>query len=140
MHPQFSKWVPHLKVLFGCKQLTMTTDGWGVIRHAAVLKHFDFIQATPYENPSNAAAMDFLKVNHPDVRFFPGLFTPRTRIGGGNPCERAICETVAYADSKLWPCTPGPGLKGSTGILLTAKWREEIERVPMPCKTCFFSL
>ncbi len=83
--------------------------------------------------------MAFLKANHRDVRFFPGDFVPRSRVGGGKPCPRSFSETVAYADGRLWPCSPGPGLVGSTGILLTADWRKEILDVPMPCGTCFLS-
>ncbi len=138
-HPKFAAWVPFFKDLFKCRILSMTTDGWGVIKHAAVLKHFDFIQATPYD-ARNQPAMEFLKRNHPDVRFFPGTFVSRQRIGGGNPCERATCETVAYADGLLWPCTPGPGIPGAKGIPLTHDWRERIQQVAMPCATCFMSI
>lgn len=137
-HPQFSQFVPAFKDLFGCKVMSMTTDGFGVVKHAAVLHHFDFIQATPYDE-KNAPAMAFLKANHPDVRFFPGIFTPRTRIGGGKPCQRAFSITVAYADGKLWPCSPGPGIPGAIGIPLTSDWRRDILEVPMPCSTCFLS-
>jgi len=137
-HPLFADIAREFKKLFGCKILSMTTDGFRVVRHKEALRYFDFIQATPYDE-RNAPAMAFLKANHPDVRFFPGDFVPRSRIGGGKPCARAYSETIAYADGKLWPCTPGPGIPGATGIPLTADWRQRILDVPMPCATCFLS-
>jgi hypothetical protein len=137
VHPKFAEFVPRFKELFGCRLLTMTTDGCKVEQHSEILKHFDFIQATPYD-ARNQPAMQFLKQNV-DVRFFPGVFTPRSRIGGGNPCARAYSETVAYADGKFWPCCPGPGLNGATGLEPCADWREKILEVQMPCKTCFLS-
>lgn len=138
-HPKFAEFVPRFRELFGCKVLSMTTDGFAVQRYAFLLHHFDFIQATPYD-AKNQPAMDFLLKHHHDVRFFPGTFIPRSRVGGGNPCARAFSETVAYADGLLWPCTPGPGIKGNVGLLPDTDWREKISSVPMACKDCFMSL
>lgn len=137
-HPQFREFVPQFKALFGCKNLTMTTNGFKVKEYADLLHHFDFIQATPY-GEQNAKSIVFLNGIGRDVRFFPGEFIPRDRVGGGKPCGRGQMETVAYADGKFWPCTPGPGVKDATGIEPTADWKERILEHPMPCQTCFLS-
>jgi hypothetical protein len=137
-HPKFAEFIPQFKKLFGCRTLTITTDGFKVQQHAETMKHFDFIQATPYD-ARNALAMAFLKASYQDVRFFPGDFVPRSRVGGGKPCARATSETIAYADGKLWPCCPGPGINGNVGMEPSADWRERIGSVPMACETCFFS-
>lgn len=137
-HPKFAEFIPRFRELFGCKVLSMTTDGFKVEQYADVLKHLDFIQATPYD-AKNQPAMVFLQKSGSDVRFFPGDFAPRNRVGGGNPCERAFSETVAYADGKLWPCCPGPGIPGNVGLEPCADWREKILTHPMACGTCFLS-
>ncbi len=137
-HPKFAEFVPKFKALWGCKVLSMTTDGFKVIRHQAVLEHFDFIQATLYDN-RNRPAIEFLQANY-DTRLFPGVFTPRARIGGGKPCGRGQGETVAFADGKFWPCTPGPGITGNVGLEPCMDWREKILSVPMACASCFLSL
>ncbi len=137
-HPQFREFVPRFKELFGCKNLTMTTNGFKVKQYADLLHHFDFIQATPY-GEQNAKAIVFLTGSGRDVRFFPGDFIARDRIGGGEPCGRGQQETVAYADGQFWPCTPGPGVPNAVGIPPTEDWKERILETPMPCKTCFLS-
>jgi hypothetical protein len=137
-HPKFREFVPRFRELFGCKTLTMTTDGFKVVEYGDLLKYFDFVQATPYDT-KNEPAMVFLRGSGSDVRFFPGDFIPRSRVGGGKPCARATSETVAYADGKFWPCCPGPGIPNATGIEPSAEWREQIETHPMPCSTCFLS-
>lgn len=115
------------------------TKQWRVVQqYSEVLKHFDFIQATPYD-ARNQPAIQFLKDNF-SVRLFPNNFTPRSRIGGRNPCARAYSETVAYADGKFWPCCPGPGLNGATGLEPCQDWREKILEVMMPCNSCFLSV
>lgn len=136
-HPKFAEFVPRFKELFGCKVLSMTTDGFKVQKYAEVLKCFDFIQATPYD-AKNQPAIDFLTANY-DTRLFPGNFIPRSRIGGGKPCGRGQGETVCYADGKFWPCTPGPGIVGNVGLEPCEDWREKLLSVPMACSSCFLS-
>jgi hypothetical protein len=138
-HPKFREFVPRFKDLFGNRILTMTTNGFKTIEYAGLLAHFDFIQATPYDD-KNAPAMEHLKKTHHDVRFFPGTFLPRNQAGGGKPCPRAFSEVVSYADSKFWPCCPGAGIDHATGFGPCVDWREKIQNWPMPCSTCFMSL
>ena len=138
-HPRFGDFVPHFRDLFDCKLLTMTTNGFKVREYVGFLHEFDFIQATPYDD-KNAPAMALLKKSHHDVRFFPGTFLRRDTPGGGLPCHRAFSETVSYADGKFWPCCPGSGIPGATGMEPSRDWREKIQTWPMPCQTCFMSL
>ena len=138
-HPRFAEFIPKFRELFGCRILSMTTDGFKVIQYAETLKHFDFIQASWYDARQDRA-MVFLKANF-DTRIYADhpVFTPRSYVGGGFPCVRAYGVTVSYADGKIWPCTPGPGLPRAIGIEPTLDWKERILEVPMPCATCMFS-
>lgn len=140
VHPRFKEFVPKFKELFGCRILSLTTNCAKVREHADVLQHFDFIQATPYEK--NGVALEWLQDTVKDVRLFPpgSLQIPRTRIGGGRPCTRAICETVSYADGKFYPCPCGPGIQGATGFEPSFDWKQKLLNWPMPCATCFLSV
>lgn len=155
-HPQFAEFVPKFKELFGCKRLSMVTDGWGVKRHSEVIvDHIDEVHFTQYGNRRHEEqslvswsmfGLISLKI------FYAGenmaSFTPRSQIGGGKPCHRAwwLSGQVAYADGKLWGCCVAPGLDGAKGVEfvdfpMLGESREflDVAIPPLPCKECFFS-
>jgi len=154
-HPQFAEFVPKFKELFGCKTLAMVTDGWGYEKYRDVMKHIDHMDFTDYHTrPFLAAELRHFAEGRPDLIsiFDAGKrmenFTPRSRVGSGNPCERAWWRsgTIAYADGKVYGCCVAPGIEGAVG--LTPKWEAWIGGVefpalteipPVPCGTCFFS-
>ena len=166
-HPQFAEFVPRFKQLFGCKTLAMVTDGWGVERYVDTIDQWiDEIDFTDYhtgklENYMTGYVNDFVPVRIFDAGKRMENFTPRSRVGGGNPCERAWWRsgTIAYADGKVYGCCVAPGIEGAEGITseelqsisaltsgcgfftkyptgmgLIASWIPDI-----PCGTCFFS-
>jgi organic radical activating enzyme len=61
MHPDFGIIIPMLKEMFGCRLLTLATNGYRVIEHKNVLHHFDDILCTLY--PHNIKEVEFLKNN-----------------------------------------------------------------------------
>jgi len=154
-HPQFAEFVPKFKALFGCKTLAMVTDGWGLDKHRHVIvKYIDNIDYTDYHTrPGITAQLVAIQSIEPEfVRIFDAgarmeNFTPRSRVGGGNPCERAWWRsgTIAYADGKVYGCCVAPGIEGAEFVLANDGWLAAIqpsplsEIPPVPCEACFFS-
>jgi radical SAM family protein len=138
MHPRFREFVPRFKELFGCEILSMATNGFLIDRYRDLMHHFDLIEATPYDE-KNVPRINYIQLNAKHTHTYSGYFVPRNHVGGGNPCHRASCYKVAYADGKFWPCVVGPGLDDATGFEPCFDWREKIEKWPMPCSTCFLS-
>lgn len=143
LHPQFSQFVPRFKQLFGCKWLTMSTDGYGVKRHwETISAHVDSIHFSDYHRSGKRGDVEALNV--PMLVFDAGPdsagFVPRSRRGSGNPCARGFSETVAYADGKFWPCCVSPGLDGTDGIEPCEDWRAKVLEIDMGCKQCMFSV
>src|SRR6187397_352886 len=51
MHPQFAEFVPKFRELFGCKILTMDTNGFLIAKYADVIvANLDWVNATDYED------------------------------------------------------------------------------------------
>lgn len=155
-HPQFAEFVPKFKELFGCKRLSMVTDGWGVTKHDVTLaRHVNQIHFTRYGNkPAAEATLRYLESAFGiELLIFdagPKManFTPRSAIGGGKPCFRAwwLSGQVAYADGKLWGCCVAPGIEGAKGVVFAnfsaMEETEEFLRVAIPnppCERCWFS-
>ena len=157
-HPQFAEFVPKFKELFGCKTLAMVTDGWGVELHYATIRsHIDEIDYTDYWTPrgmrAGAIAEMLMGEKSATFRVFnagPHMenFTPRSRVGGGQPCERAWWRsgTIAYADGKVYGCCVAPGIEGSDAMEIPADFADEslVTILPsimplVPCGNCFFS-
>ena len=154
-HPQFAEFVPKFKELFGCKTLAMVTDGWGVKKYfVEIAQYIDEIDYTDYHTASHPqkVALNALGGSAIPIRIFdagPRMenFTPRSRVGGGNPCERAWWRsgTIAYADGKVYGCCVAPGIEGAEGLTVSSAvdlslLREISDAIPaVPCCTCFFS-
>lgn len=143
LHPQFSEYVPRLKALFGCRLLTLQTDGYGVERHRGVIAaHIDRVFYSDYHRRPRAREV-LVEIGKLTSEYDAGEdaanFTPRSRRGSGRPCERAFGECVPYADGKLFGCCVAPGVDGAEGITPAADWREAVRRAPLPCTNCWFS-
>ncbi len=136
-HPLFERLANEARGMFGCKVLTLQTDGFKAERYADALKNFDHIYASRYDD-RNRKAVDFIQINYPTTTW-EGAFTPRSTRGSGKPCARGFSETVAYADGKLWPCCVAPGIEGAASMEPCSDWIGKIESVPLACETCWFS-
>lgn len=139
-HPQFAEFVPRFRELFGCRLLTLQTDGFGAIKHRETLKHFDWIVGSLYDQ-RNEPLINTLIAEHADTLVFDGrgAFVPRSRRGSGQQCERGTSEAIAYADGRIWPCVVGPGIPGAASLEPTADWRQRLDGAPLPCSDCWFS-
>ena len=145
IHPQFAEFIPRFKALFGCEQIILVTNGWGVVRYRDVIaRHVDRIQFSDYHTEISIAAwaaiqaMPITDVSVFDAGPHQENFTPRSRRGGGNPCERAWWHgTIAYADGKIYGCCVAPGIEGAIGIEPEG-W--DGEPSAPPCEECFFSV
>ena len=136
-HPDFSVLIPQLKELFGCRLLTLATDGYKVVENKHVLHHFDDIEISHYAN--NKKEVEFLAKHFHDSRT-PGdtiHVTKTRRAANPHPCFRAS-GAVAYVHGRIYPCCVVPG-PGGSGIVPTADWREKILKAPLHCETCFFA-
>ncbi len=147
VHPKFAEYVPKFKALFGCKILSLQTDGFGVEKHAAIIREYiDEVHFSHYGTPAAAGQLYVLdrimpagKLSMFDAGIRGANFTPRSRRGGGGVCERGTGGQVAYADGKFYGCCVAPGIDGAVGIDPTPDWRERVVAAPLPCGSCFFS-
>lgn len=144
VHPQFPEFAAKFKQLFGCKLLTVETNGYGARKFPEVFRLFDQVYFSVYTEasfpgcPNNQDALQKLSALGLKQLIVGKIdFTPRTRRGT-KMCDRGLLG-VAYARGLLYPCCVGPGLP-EHGIPLTENWREEISRCHPPCDQCWFAL
>lgn len=146
MHPLFAEFVPRFKALFGCRVLSLQTDGARVPQHIEVIRaHIDEVHLTDYQTRRSDLAFYFLQARAAVqlLTFEAGplgaKFVPRARRGSGEPCERGLGGQVAYADGKFFGCCVAPGVDGAQGIEPSPNWRAEVAAAPLPCSDCWFS-
>lgn len=137
LHPHFREIAPHLKAWFGCRSLTLETNGYHLDAYQDLLGCFDDILLSHY--PDNQAITEQLAALDIDGR--PAgptrhVATAR-RARRPSPCRRA--NFVQYAYGRVYPCACIPSGHEGIGIPLTANWREEIVTVPLPCADCCFA-
>lgn len=149
LHPKFTEFAPGLRDLFGCKQLTMETNGYGFKRFPETFKLFDEVYASVYTPetypgcPDNREQIAYIEkyLAGSATKFMTGLinFIPRSRRGT-KMCHRGRSNDVTYARGLLFPCCVSSGiLEVDHGIPLTENWREEIVKVDIPCEHCWFA-
>lgn len=143
IHPDFAEFVPRFKELFGCQRLTIQTDGYRVLKHAAVISScIDEVFYSDYHNrPTVARTLVTLgpKLSVYDAGRGAANHAPRSRRGSGQPCERAFGECVLYADGKLYGCCVAAGVDGAVGIEPGPGWKVEVRAAALPCHNCWFS-
>ncbi len=144
MHPCFLPYVEGFRKLFGCKKLTMSTNGYLVAQHIDVItREIDWVDFSLYGD--NHYALSLLQIHGITVNVYDGGLlginhTPRVNRGTGS-CFRACATsgTVAYADGKLYGCCVAPGITGAVAVERET-WRAVIETAPLPCADCWFAV
>ncbi len=148
-HPQFGEFVPKFRELFGCKRLTLETNGFKARENEEALRCFDYIRVGRY--PENGAVIDCLQREFGAVKqngstcieiAAPGDergHISRERRGSGAPCHLGYCEFALFSEGKFWPCRLGPAVEGMPSIEPCFDWREKIASMPLPCMNCWFS-
>lgn len=135
--PIFERLANGAKELFGCKTLTLQTDGFKAIQYEKALRNFDHIYYSRYDE-RNELSSNFLKDQFTSTEW-NGDFISRSKRGSGKVCGRGESEGIAYADGKLWPCCVAPGIPEAEGIEPTQNWKEDIKNVNLACEHCWFS-
>ena len=146
MHPKFAEWSPKFKEMFGCKTLTVESNGTMFKKLPEAFSHYDKIFATHYHPemfegcPENQPDIDYLKELYPGKIWVNEItHTPRT-TRGTKPCFRAISGGIAYEGGKLYPCAVGSGVRTNNYIIPTENWREEIKTIYPKCSDCYFAI
>lgn len=145
LHPKFAEFVPKFRELFGCKTLTMVTNGFLVAKYEdLIVATFDWVNFSDYEDrrPALESLSKRMLVNSSYEGVNGALFMPRSNVGGGKPCTRAcgISLGCAYADGKFWGCCIAQSLPGAVPLEPSMDWNAQLLANPgLPCNTCFFS-
>jgi hypothetical protein len=149
-HPHFAEFAYTFRELFGCKLLTLETNGFRALENIEAMGQFDLIRLSRYGG--NDDVINWILAEFPSYVqngstcgeiHFEGAdelgHIPRSRRGSGSPCNLGRCEFVACSDGRLFPCRVGPGISGAESMALCEGWREKILDVPLPCGDCCFS-
>jgi hypothetical protein len=148
LHPSFTEWAPRIRQMFGCRQLTVESNGWGFTRFPDAFLHFDRVIATlyrpdlhPYE-PDNTFSVEFMQEwlagTSTQMDVVPIAHIPR-HPRGTRLCARGLSETASVFRGHVFPCCVAWGVPGATGARISANWREDLERLPLPCAQCLFA-
>jgi len=148
IHPKFSEWSPMLKELFGCKVLSVWTNGTMFRKKKEAFKHFDEIHITNYTattfdgSPDNteeiAFIKDYLKDYPVKISHYPAVHTPLERRGS-KMCFRGRSETVEFVDGCVYPCSSSSGLPTQIKVPVSATWKEDVLKLYPPCNECLFA-
>ena len=136
-HPKFGQFIPKFKELFGCKSLTLSTNGYKAREYPAALACFDQIYVTRFKN--NGIDVDWLVANYGAQECDGLAHVSRSHRGGGNPCFRGRADAALYSDGRFFPCCVASGISGGVSIAPCDDWQRAILDVPMPCGECMFS-
>lgn len=149
IHPQLEEWSPKLKELFGCRQLTMSTNATMFRKKPEMFGHYDKLYVTHYTEETYDGCRD----NMEQILFLKYYYVSRPELlqvsqdmehidrahRGTGTCFRGSNGHISYANGKLYPCCVGSGLDKEVSIALTDNWRELINEVKPPCEVCFFA-
>jgi hypothetical protein len=158
-HADFPRLAARVREIFEAKQITIQTNGYGFGKFPESFLNFDLVIVSAYTDrtypgcPSNAGEIEafrhFLRGRGQEGKLVVNdvvhLADGPTLDGiplkdRGMPCYRQEMPTISYFDGLLYPCSSCHHTPGAVGIPVTAAWREEIVNVPLPCKTCLFSV
>lgn len=148
IHPKFSEFVPKLKELFGCKTLSVWTNGTMFRKKADTFRYFDQIHITNYTektfegSPNNTKEIEFIReyLKDTDVQIFDceTVHIPLTKRGT-KMCFRGYSDTAEFVDGYIYPCCAGSGLDTKIRLPLCDNWRDEILKIHPPCHECLFA-
>lgn len=151
IHPEFEFLSSRFREVFDCKLLTLETNALWLKKHVdTVIKYYDKVYISVYTPetyegcPDNRKIIswfqDYCAKKNSTVEIITGIVDhiPLTKRGN-KICHRGLSETVQYTAGLLYPCCTGSGISGAMGIPLTDNWREEIEKVHIPCDVCWFA-
>ena len=148
-HPKFEEFVPKFRSLFGCRLLTLETNGFKVREYSKVLKHFDLIRSSRY--PENGEEVSWLLTNFPgycqngstcvEIGAEPDerKHVSRLRRGSGEPCLLGKFEFALYTGGVFYSCRLGPAVRGAVPVAPCTGWQEKVLGTTLPCKVCWFS-
>jgi hypothetical protein len=144
MHPEFALFGPLLKDMFGCRMLTIETNGFLFKKNPEAFDCFDKVYATLYDKPefehSNKEDIEFLKKRLGDkLQVIKISHVSKSIKHGTKKCDRGRYETVSLYKNRLYPCCVAWGISVDASIPLTSTWRDNIVKVHPPCKECFFA-
>lgn len=146
MHPNFAEWSPKFKELFGCRFLTVESNGTMFKKLPEAFSHYDKIFATHYHPnmfegcPENQSDIDYLKSLYGDKVWINEIVHVPRDTRGTDPCFRATSGGLAYEGGKLYPCAVGSGVRTNNFIIPTENWREEIKTIYPKCSDCYFAV
>lgn len=146
MHPKFSEWSPKFKEMFGCRFLTVESNGTMFKKLPEAFSYYDKIFATHYHPemfdgcPENRSDIDYLKSLYGDRVWVNEITHVSRENRGSEPCFRAESGGIAYEGGKLYPCAVGSGVRTNNYIVPTLNWREEIKTIYPKCSDCYFAV
>ena len=138
IHPEFDRIARNFRALFEAPYMEISTNGYGVIAHGAVMGSFDKIRITDYPEPATRNAIAWVQTHLPGrLQLDPPGHLPLNRPGSGLECFRTSWP-IHFA-GRLWPCCVGTGFENAASIELCDDWRQRVAAVPLPCDRCVFS-
>lgn len=146
VHPKFSEWAGKFKELFGCRILSIWTNGTMFRKKTEAWAHFDEIHISNYTkesfegSPDNTADIEFIKSVYPKkyISAAKVVHEPLTKRGT-KMCFRGLSDTVEFVDGFIYPCCAGSGLETKVRLPLCDNWKTEILKLHPPCGECLFA-
>lgn len=149
IHPKLGEWSSKLKELFGCKLLTMNTNGTMFKMKPEMFGHYDKLYVSHYTTNT----YDGCKDNMEEIEYLRQYYSSRPYLlqvsgdmehidrnrRGKGTCFRGSNGHLSYVNGKLYPCCVGSGLDEDVSISLIDNWRELINQIKPPCGVCFFA-
>ena len=138
LHPEFERIAREFRALFAAPYMEISTNGYGVIAHGAVMGNFDKVRITNYSDDATRGAIRWMQTQLPGrLQLDPPEHFPLNHRGGGRKCFRTAWP-IHFA-GRLWPCCVGTGFADAASIGLCDDWRGRVAAVPLPCDRCVFS-
>lgn len=146
VHPSFEEFVPKLKEIFECKELSVWTNGTMFRKKPDVWQYFDTIHITNYTektfegSPNNSKDIEWIRNKYPNKNIYSAdIVHIPLENRGTKMCFRGYSDTVEFVNGKIYPCCAASGLPLQRYIELCDDWRNEILKVKHPCEACLFA-
>jgi len=147
-HPEFERIAAEFRNLFGCRKLTVWTNGYGWPKYRDVFSLFDWVHLSHYtastypgSEPNTSVVQAMAARLGGKLRMEDGLMhIPMQRTGRTGACGRLRRDVVTYVGGLAYPCCVGPGPQSARGIPLTDTWETDLTQMAPPCDTCGFAV